>query len=226
MAQILQGGGGALKPKSKNLLPENVKAGQTIQILQGNKIIQSVQGTFTSDGTAVASNILNGKTAYVNGQKIIGTIPSKSAATYTPKTSNQTIAAEQYLSGAQTIKGDENLVAANILSGKSIFGVTGGLDVLLFGALNISGGSPPYNPSLCYYWNGNAYAGSALNGTTVTFAGTPKLAYATISYAEGSSLGGNPLSTSLKQYTEFQNNQLKINGYAFKTGVFVVLGMK
>ena len=116
---------------------------------------------------------------------------------------------------------------AKVLQGtKEIVNIEGKLDVLLFGALNYSGGSPPYNPGLCYYWNGNAYEGSALNGTTVTFAGTPKLAYATISYAEGSSLGGNPLSTSLKQYTEFQNNQLKINGYAFKTGVFVVLGMK
>lgn len=52
-------------------------------------------------------------------------VTKKSAATYTPSTSNQTIAASQYLSGAQTIKGDANLVAGNIKSGVSIFGVTG-----------------------------------------------------------------------------------------------------
>lgn len=52
-------------------------------------------------------------------------VTKKSAATYTPSTSNQTIAASQYLSGAQTIKGDANLVAENIKSGVSIFGVTG-----------------------------------------------------------------------------------------------------
>ena len=52
-------------------------------------------------------------------------VTKKSTATYTPSTSNQTIAASQYLSGAQTIKGDANLVAGNIKSGVSIFGVTG-----------------------------------------------------------------------------------------------------
>ena len=52
-------------------------------------------------------------------------LTTKSAATITPGTSNQTIAAGTYLTGAQTIKGDSNLVAGNIKSGVSIFGVRG-----------------------------------------------------------------------------------------------------
>lgn len=52
-------------------------------------------------------------------------VTKKAAATYTPSTSSQTIAANQYLNGAQTIKGDANLVAGNIKSGVSIFGVAG-----------------------------------------------------------------------------------------------------
>ena len=52
-------------------------------------------------------------------------VTRKSAATITPTTTNQTINAGQYLSGAQTIKGDGNLVPENIISGKSIFGVSG-----------------------------------------------------------------------------------------------------
>ncbi len=52
-------------------------------------------------------------------------VTKKSAATYTPGTSDQNIASGQYLSGAQTIKGNANLVAGNIKSGVSIFGVTG-----------------------------------------------------------------------------------------------------
>ena len=52
-------------------------------------------------------------------------VTKKSAATYTPGTSDQNIASGQYLNGTQTIKGDSNLTAGNIKSGVSIFGVTG-----------------------------------------------------------------------------------------------------
>ena len=52
-------------------------------------------------------------------------VTRKSAQTYTPGTSDQTIASGQYLSGNLTIKGDPNLVSGNIKSGTSIFGVTG-----------------------------------------------------------------------------------------------------
>lgn len=56
-------------------------------------------------------------------------VSKKAAATYTPKSTDQVIAAGQYLSGTQTIKGDNNLVGSNILSGKSIFGVSGSVVV-------------------------------------------------------------------------------------------------
>lgn len=125
MAQILQGGGGALKPESKNLLPENVKAGQTIQILQGNKIIQSIDGTFTSDADIVASDIKQGKIAYSNGQKIVGTMPPYGPQTITPTTKDQSFGPGVYLAGQINIKGDSNLLPQNILTGKSIFGVAG-----------------------------------------------------------------------------------------------------
>lgn len=52
-------------------------------------------------------------------------VPRKAAETITPGTANQTIAANQYLTGAQTIKGDGNLSAGNIKKGVSIFGVAG-----------------------------------------------------------------------------------------------------
>ena len=83
--------------------------------------------TDTSDGTATVSDILAGKTAYAGSQKVTGDIQSKAAATYTPTTSDQTIAAGQYLSGAQTIKGDANLLPQYIASGITIFNVPGSL---------------------------------------------------------------------------------------------------
>ncbi len=75
-----------------------------------------------------ANKMLNGVTAYGgNGTKYTGNIASKAAQTYTPGVSDQTIASGQYLSGAQTIQGDANLVGTNIKSGVSIFGVSGSL---------------------------------------------------------------------------------------------------
>ncbi len=81
----------------------------------------------TADATATSAKMLNGATAYVDGAKITGNIQSKAAQTYTPGTADQTITAGQYLSGAQTIKGDVNLTAGNIRSGVTIFSVQGTL---------------------------------------------------------------------------------------------------
>lgn len=52
-------------------------------------------------------------------------LTTQAAQTITPTTSDQTIASGKYLTGAQTIKGDANLVAGNIKKNVSIFGVTG-----------------------------------------------------------------------------------------------------
>ena len=54
--------------------------------------------------------------------------PTKGAETFTPNTQDQTISSGRWLTGTQTIKGDANLVASNIKSGVSIFGVSGSLD--------------------------------------------------------------------------------------------------
>ena len=90
--------------------------------------IPSSGGTDTSDATMTSGDqMLSGVTAYSKGTKYTGTIQSKSAQTYTPTTSSQTIASGQYLSGAQTVQGDANLVSSNIRSGVSIFGVSGSL---------------------------------------------------------------------------------------------------
>ena len=56
-------------------------------------------------------------------------VTTKAAATITPGTTDQTISSGTYLTGVQTIKGDANLLAANIVYGKTIFSVAGSAQV-------------------------------------------------------------------------------------------------
>lgn len=82
----------------------------------------------TADATLDnGAKMLSGATAYADGVKYTGSISSKTAEVFVPTTSDQTIAAGQYLEGIQTVKGDANLMASNIANGVTIFGVTGSL---------------------------------------------------------------------------------------------------
>lgn len=58
------------------------------------KSIFSVTGTYTSDATATAADIVEGKTAYVNGTKLTGTNPYEKTATGTEVNSQATKLAE------------------------------------------------------------------------------------------------------------------------------------
>ncbi len=63
---------------------------------------------------------------YHNGNgKVTQSVKTKGAQTFTPGRSNQSIGANQWLSGAQTILGDPNLKPENIKKGVPIFGNMG-----------------------------------------------------------------------------------------------------
>ena len=97
-----------------------------IRVLEGLLTeLESGSSLDTSDATAAAADILKDKTAYVNGQKVTGTITSVNAQTITPTTTDQTVNGNVFLAGAITVVGDANLLAENIKSGVTIFGVTG-----------------------------------------------------------------------------------------------------
>lgn len=75
---------------------------------------------------ASSSDLLSGKQMInESGEIVNGSMPTRSAQTITTGINNQTIAAGQYLSGAQTVLGDSDLQASNIRSGVSIFNVAG-----------------------------------------------------------------------------------------------------
>ena len=79
--------------------------------------------TISSSGLITAQVGTSGYLA--SGTKTTKQLTTQAAQTITPSTSDQTIGSGKYLTGIQTIKGDANLVAGNIKSGVSIFGVTG-----------------------------------------------------------------------------------------------------
>lgn len=79
-------------------------------------VTPTVSAGYVSSGTAGTITVSGSKTSQLTVQ---------AAQTITPGTSDQTIAAGKYLTGVQTIKGDANLVAANIVEGVTLFGVTG-----------------------------------------------------------------------------------------------------
>ena len=85
----------------------------------GNNMILNFNfgGVDTSDATADAGKILYPYTAYKDGEKVTGSIPSLAAQTFTPGGSDQVIPAGKYLSGAQTIKGLPTYSAQTITPG-------------------------------------------------------------------------------------------------------------
>ena len=82
-----------------------------------------------SNTPTVSAGYISAGTAGNSSVSLTASVTTKAAATITPGTSNQTIAAGTYLTGAQTISGDANLLAGNIVYGKSIFGVNGSAQI-------------------------------------------------------------------------------------------------
>ena len=91
-------------------------------------VVYNVGGVDTSDATALSEDILLDKTAYVNGIKITGSIPSYTKDFITPTVNEQTISGGVYIPSVITIIGDPNLISNNIKKNVRIFGVDGNLE--------------------------------------------------------------------------------------------------
>ena len=166
------------------------------QTISAGQYLSGDQTIAATTGTAVAADVLSGKTFNsANGIGLTGTISSKTAASYTPGTSDQTIVAGQYLSGAQTVKGDANLLTNNIKSGVSIFGVSGKASVI--DTSDASAAASQILSGSTAYVNGSKITGTMVDRGAVTI--TPSTSDQAIpaGYHNGSGYvaAGNPLIT-------------------------------
>ena len=79
-----------------------------------------------TSGTAVAGDILSGKTAWVNGVKLTGSIASLGAQTVVPGNAAKTVSTSgKYMTGNVVVNAVANLTAANVKKGVTVGGVAG-----------------------------------------------------------------------------------------------------
>lgn len=102
-----------------DLVSANIRFGVSIFGVTGTPAVVD-----TSTATATAADILQAKTAFVNGTQVTGSIVNIGAVSITPGTTAQTIAAGVH-NGSGTVAGDVNLTSCGIKPGMTVFGITG-----------------------------------------------------------------------------------------------------
>ena len=159
---------------SANIVSGNIKKG--VNILGVTGTLEQNTGIDTTDATASASDILTGKTAYVAGSKITGTMANRSSATIKVSKKGTAVGIPNgyYRNSYAAIDNNAvaDLVEGNIKKGITILGVTGTLETGSSG-----GGNSTYN---C-----EAYVISDVSNPTVVMNNTSNLKV--YGYAQSSS---------------------------------------
>ena len=121
--------------------------GLTADKIKANTTILGISGTFTSDATAVANDIVSGKTAYVNGQKLTGDLTTYASGEKFEQTISMTAAYDSVTNmlllgsnpgqcafkggtielscSGNTIATSANITANKIAIGETVLGIVG-----------------------------------------------------------------------------------------------------
>ena len=100
-----------LEDKNANLTPKNLKKGVTCLGIKGN-----YYGEDTSDATVTARDILEGKTTYIEGEKVVGTMPNIGEKNIVPSINyNQSISTNGYVTKITT-PSVKNIIASNSIT--------------------------------------------------------------------------------------------------------------
>lgn len=129
--KIIYGGRTLLDLTGDDVTASDVLSGKKFHLPSGAPGIGTcTYDADTSDATAVADDILDGKTSYKNGEKITGTMPNRGAQESAISAKSQRVVIQRGChdgSGYVEIDSTEQakIIAANIKDGVQILGVTG-----------------------------------------------------------------------------------------------------
>lgn len=210
------------------------------------ELVTGVNSIPQAQGNAVVGDVLASKTftSAVTGASVqTGTMPNNGgASTITPGTTN-IVKPAGYYSGAQTILGDADLIPANILSGKDIFGVVGTLisgKPIAEGSWTSAGNAAhqhrglAFTPMLVYIYtdDGTNYAQQMLI-TNTAYSSLQNLGTGGQDVnAFGIFMSGSNTVNAIQQSTVTNNYKIVPNGFDFtgnlgtgtKTFYFVAIG--
>lgn len=131
VSKVIYGGKTLIDLTADTVAPEQVQKGVTFHDKSGALLTgTSTKDSDTKDATAKAGEILSGKTAYVNGAKVTGTMANNGAQKSTITTKAQVVTIKNgFHDGSGNVQIDPTeqakIIGDNILEGITILGVKG-----------------------------------------------------------------------------------------------------